>query len=171
MPQLTFEECKKAHVEIWKWLSENPEKAKQEWPGWEDNFDRISMDKNDHYYACPGGIYNSIFIPYHCFACYWACGDKRMNNDTAFESRSILLRDCRKCPLEWYEECGSYVAPEAPEDTVCTERTEFDRWLDAKHFGSKRQIKKERKELADQIANKEWTDKFTVQNADISHED
>ena len=166
MPQLTFEECKKAHEEMWKWLSENPYKDKHDWPGWVDTLDRFSCDDKEHYYHCPGGVYGSVFIPYFCFACYWACGDNRMNDCSALESISISKRDCRKCPVDWCEN-GNVIMAIDKDDTVCTAFSEFDLWMDARHYDNK----KDRKKLAKLIAKKEWTDKSTVQNADISHED
>ena len=37
LKNLTFEVCGESHRELWLWLSEHPEKSKQDWPRWEEN--------------------------------------------------------------------------------------------------------------------------------------
>ncbi len=47
-----------AHKEMWTWLSENPEKEKDNWPGWEWN----------------GGVIDTtVNLCFACDYCYTAC--------------------------------------------------------------------------------------------------
>lgn len=150
MPKLTFEECAKAHKDMWTWLSKNPNKQKEDWPEWEETNERKS-DSNTSY-----GVYKGDSIPYLCFACYWACGDNRgYVGDDAHNKR-----DCTKCPIEWLSE-----DPYDSNDCVCTEDySYYVMWQDAEE--DKDAIK-----YASLIAKETWTDEFTVQNTEISHED
>ena len=50
-----------AHKAFWNWLSKNPTKGKEEWPGWEENGG--SLDCGNSY----------------CFACEYAMRDGRVD--------------------------------------------------------------------------------------------
>ena len=63
-----------AHKELWNWLADNPDKKKNEWPGW------IS---NNGLYKCPENF---------CFACGYALSDDYMEEDCEFKT----------CPLIWH---------------------------------------------------------------------
>lgn len=52
---LTIDKAIAYHRQLWDWLSENPEKEKEDWPGW-----------NDFYEKYPDYKWRSTF----CFACF-----------------------------------------------------------------------------------------------------
>ena len=66
-----------AHKEMWTWLSENPEKEKDDWPGWEWNGGAYDMDE-----------------PEHCFACLYVEEISGAKDDS-----------CSYCPLKFPEPC------------------------------------------------------------------
>lgn len=59
-----------AHKELWDWLARNPDKEKDDWPGWIGN----------------GGEY--YYVVAECFACEY---DLKLS-DTEYD-------ECRYCPL------------------------------------------------------------------------
>lgn len=61
-----------AHVNLWNWLSENPDQQKLAWPGWKD----------------------IPFKPLHsCMACHFAAH--------VSPTGSVHPNRCKYCPLEW----------------------------------------------------------------------
>lgn len=60
-----------AHKALWNWLSMNPEKEKQDWPGWKKNGGKCEKQSSN------------------CFACEWSIG--------VLLKEPI----CTNCPLLW----------------------------------------------------------------------
>lgn len=65
------------HKELWNWLAQNPEKSKEDWPGWK----RYGYEKEEM------GNYH------FCFAC------KAVNHSVLSDSNLL----CDFCPLDWGE--------------------------------------------------------------------
>ena len=43
----------KSHIELWDWLAENPDKEKDDWPGWERfDFDESYLEELSYCFAC-----------------------------------------------------------------------------------------------------------------------
>lgn len=40
--ELTVEEAKKGHKELWTWLAKNPKMNKEDWPGWSNYDDSVN---------------------------------------------------------------------------------------------------------------------------------
>ena len=64
-------EMRQGHVELWTWLSENPNEEKCEWPGWDNKYERSEN---------------------LCFACEVA--------KNGADELNVYLH-CRHCPIEW----------------------------------------------------------------------
>lgn len=63
---------KELHIELWTWLSENPDLEKRNWPGWKDIIEE-------------GKIYDyGTALLFECFSCQAATKEG--------------LRDCSLCP-------------------------------------------------------------------------
>jgi len=69
--ELTKEEAIRLHRELWRWLVENPDKEKENWPGWEQVAN-----------SYPQIMESASIKTLHCFACY-------------------MTQDCDKCLLVW----------------------------------------------------------------------
>lgn len=154
MPQLTFEECKEAHKEMWMWLHKNPMARKEDWPEWE----AVHNKDQDNHVQC--ATYKGQLIPYMCFACYWACSEDRGKNET----NAYHGRDCRRCPIDWLPDANCL----DKDDTMCVEQGSiYDEWGNDRYFEAWANMKK----LAKEISKMEWTDRSTDSFDDISHED
>lgn len=45
--------CIKKHREMWNWLADNPDKHKEDWPGWEERSnDLFSAIEKNHCFLC-----------------------------------------------------------------------------------------------------------------------
>lgn len=66
-----FEGMSAAHVELWTWLADNPDKGKDDWPGWEKNGEDF-------------GVYDNTEIVARCFLC---------------EAMQSSCTPCEECPL------------------------------------------------------------------------
>ena len=60
-----------AHVELWDWLANHPDKNKRLWPGWERHGDGY-------------GVYDNTEVAAHCFLC---------------EAMQSSATPCAECPL------------------------------------------------------------------------
>lgn len=69
-------DLKNQHVKLWTWLSENPTKSKNDWPGWK------KLNSDNYVFA----------FRYKCFACQKA----KMKNEDEFK----LFVDCNICLLK-----------------------------------------------------------------------
>lgn len=72
-----------AHKEMWTWLAENPEKEKDDWPGWESN----------------GGEYP--FAAFWCFACQYALSKVKKDSEDSWLDEDDAQDRCVRCGLYW----------------------------------------------------------------------
>lgn len=70
-------EAVRLHRELWRWLAENSDRTKSEWPGWK-NFPRV---KN------------------HCFLCEYAQEKQAQAKEKSTRLRHMFL--CFWCPADW----------------------------------------------------------------------
>ena len=83
MLEQPFEKFAELHKEMWMWLSENPDKEKLDWPGWENV--ELCKDEVSAFLDCT-----------RCFACTW----DKINNKTD------LLPKGDYCPINKGLTCG-----------------------------------------------------------------
>ena len=80
-----------AHIELWDWLSKNPDKEKIDWPGWDIH----------------GGAFNYKRTMNSCFACETA---QEIYRDRTDEDGNM----CMFCPLIWSDKqqfyCCDYIS-------------------------------------------------------------
>lgn len=101
MSKYTTEQLRDWHRDLWRWLSEHPEKEKREWPGWTE----MAMVKDEHrpsIWAGRGGTYTIRIplIPNYCFACEVA--GFPTDRILPGEDRNANMRAaCAKCPIDW----------------------------------------------------------------------
>ena len=93
--------CIKNHRIMWNWLADNPDKNKEDWPGWEMNYDDLFS----------GGEQN------FCFLCGYVSNTPE--------------GECFNCPLDWgvSETCVPNSAPNNTEpesyfELYCDAKTE-----------------------------------------------
>ena len=102
-----------AHKEMWTWLSENPEKEKDDWPGWESN----------------GGEYP--FAAFWCFACQYALSKVKKDSEDSGLDEDDAQDRCVRCGLDWPDNgdqndffCQGYYGV-------------YNNWCEEKNFGTK----------------------------------
>lgn len=78
---MEFNDYRAAHRELWDWLSKNPGKNKDDWPGWE-SVNTFSAE------------FKGKLIPFRCFMCAW------------YEHNG----GCYMCPLDCNNRFGEYMA-------------------------------------------------------------
>jgi len=66
--------------DLWGWLALNPEKGKEEWPGWEANGGSIPM------------------MPFNCPCCAYGAQITERTTDEV-RSMGIMADECKYCPL------------------------------------------------------------------------
>jgi len=91
------------HKQLWTWLSENPSRQKEDWPGWTYN------DTTEAY------LYSNTVIKNLCFCCQYTDLDEE-KDDIDEEKDDIDEDDCDRCPLKW------------PGDYCEDETSPFERW-------------------------------------------
>ena len=72
---MTKKECIKNHRIMWNWLADNPDKGKQDWPGWEDeglvrNHCFLCEYTISHNLPCKECLVDWGTIPNHCGSYY-----------------------------------------------------------------------------------------------------
>lgn len=74
MQELSRKQMRLEHQKLWRWLAENFDKEKHQWPGWEEL--EIDTYRDEDYQAA-------------CFACVAAPTDEEGGTD------------CYQCPIKW----------------------------------------------------------------------
>ncbi len=75
-----YEKYRKLHIRLWKWLAENPDKDKSDWPGWKWNGGKKIDLTGNVCFACD-------YVKIICPACPIDWGENRtcLDDGSAFE--------------------------------------------------------------------------------------
>lgn len=73
---MDLEYVKKWHPRLWRWLADNPQKSKTEWPEWGSNGGEVEETES------------------YCFCCEYAL-------EVLLPYPSVELEACDVCPIEW----------------------------------------------------------------------
>lgn len=110
--ELTYKELKVNHIELWDWLSKNPNKEKVDWPGWDKFrefyipacFACVASEKSKIYY-CP-----IRWIEEEAGLCQNSCMDEQalyMKWEHDSSERCKTARKIRDLP--WYYPSGGLI--------------------------------------------------------------
>lgn len=133
MGEMTLEQAKQGHKELWEWLAQTGCEEKDYWPGWKEQGGEHPECEND------------------CFACEYA---KQKSGKLHSGVKSGF---CTKCPIVWakgmldaeYDDIGCHGC-----SIDASVRAEYDRWCD--FDGDEPDVVAARKEIAAQIRDIAW---------------